>query len=198
MKFSDFATKYRPIILFFDFDIERNLPTYYSSFALLASSFLLLTITLHFKHKKAKYSYWLGLSAIFAFLSLDEFSVIHEQLWMPTQNLLNTSGLLYYAWYIPYGIILIFLLIAYSRFLMRLPKKTMFLFFIAGFVFITGAIGFEAISGYYDELYGQEHALYRVFYTIEELFEMVGVAIFIYALLLYISSEIKYLNIKVS
>lgn len=197
LKFSEVASSYRIIILFLDLDLEQNLPTYYSSFALLASSFLLLIITLYYKYRKAKYLYWMGLSAIFVFLSIDEFCKIHEQFEFLTKRFINVSGFLSYAWYIPYSIILLFLIIAYYRFFIKLPKKTKLLFFISALVFIMGAIGFEATTAYYDELYGREHILYIVFYTFEELFEMIGVAIFIYALLLFISEEIKYLNLKI-
>jgi predicted permease len=116
---------------------------------------------------------------------------------MPMQKLFNTSGLLYYAWYIPYGVILLILIIVYAKFLFKLPKKVKSLFMLSGLIFVFGAIGLESISGFYDELIGQQNFEYCALYTIEELFEMCGVAIFIYALLLYISDEVEHLDIKI-
>lgn len=189
---------FKNIIYFFDFDWERNLPTFYSSLALLMSSFLLFIISIFHKNKKLLHYQWLGLSVIFAFLSIDEITVIHEQLWVPTQKFFNTSGLLYYAWYIPYGIILSILMAVYAKFFLRLSKQIKTLFIIAGFVFVLGAVGIEAVSGFQDELNGQENLLFYTLCTIEELFEMVGVAIFIYALLTYISDTFMRLDIKIT
>jgi hypothetical protein len=46
-------------------------------------------------------------------------------------------------------------------------------------------------------LYGQENLVFNVLCTFEELLEMCGVAIFIYALLIYISDRIEHLNIEI-
>ncbi len=189
---------FKNVIYFFDVDHERNLPTFYSALALLVASFLLLIISIFQKNKRRERFQWMGLSLVFAFLSLDEMTVIHEQLFTPMQSLFNTSGLLYYAWYIPYGAILLVLVIIYAKWLFKLPKRVMILFIISGIIFVSGAVGFEAVSGYYDELYGQDNVAYCVSYTLEETFEMCGVAIFIYALLIYMSGTIERFNIKIA
>lgn len=213
LKFSDASKKriVEIIISFFDFDLEKNLPTFYSSFSLLTASFLLIIIAVYHHKRGEKHFHWLGLSCIFAFLAIDEFAAIHEYLWQPTKDLLNTSGLLYAAWYIPYGIILAFLAIVYVKWFIQLPKQTRFLFVISGLVFLTGAIGLEAVSGYYHELLGSEaltgfyhklkgknYYLYCLYYTLEELFEMCGIALFIYSLLHYMSKVLKFVNVKIS
>lgn len=186
---------FKSIIYFFDFDRERNLPTFFSSLSLLASSILLFIISIFHKNKKLDYIRWLGLSIIFVFLSIDEITVIHEQLW-PLQMIFNTSGLLYYAWFVPYVIVLIILIFVYARFFFRLPKKVKYLFVLSGVFFLSGAVGIESISGFHDQLNGRENAIYYTLCTFEELFEMFGTAIFIYALLIYISDMPKQLNIK--
>jgi hypothetical protein len=198
LKLSDVGGIYKNIVYFFDFDWERNLPTFYSALALLTSSILLYIIAVFHSKKRIEHIQWLGLSLIFSFLSLDEMTVIHEQLWAPTQKLFKTSGLLYYAWYIPYGIILLILVVVYAKFIFRLPKNVMYLFILAGFVFVFGAIGIEAVTGWQDELHGQDNLLFYILCTIEELFEMIGVAIFIYGLLTYISQTFGHINFRLS
>lgn len=198
LKLSKVDGIFKNIIYFFDVDHERNLPTFYSALALLAASFLLLIISVFHKNSRREHFQWKGLAFVFAFLSIDEMTVIHEQLFTPMQSLFNTTGLLYYAWFIPYVAILLVLLIIYTRWLFRLPKRVMILFIISGFTFVLGAIGFEAISGYYDELYGQDNFAYCASYTVEETLEMCGVAIFIYALLIYMSGKIERFNIKIA
>jgi hypothetical protein len=54
-----------------------------------------------------------------------------------------------------------------------------------------GALGMEMVDGYYASLYGDNNFVYVVLTTIEEFFEMVGIAVFIYALLSYISTHMK-------
>ncbi len=52
-----------------------------------------------------------------------------------------------------------------------------------------GAIGVEAISGKQASLHGEQNSTYNLIITVEELLEMAGVIVFIYALLDYISRQ---------
>ena len=141
---------------------------------------------------------WFGLSVIFLFLSIDEIASIHERLIKPTKEAFNTSGLLYYAWIIPYGIALIVFVMVYLKFLFELPKNTMVLFLVSGVTFISGAIGFEMLGGRQAELYGANNMLYSFYYTCEESLEMIGIAIFIYTLLSYMIIQFESIKITVS
>ena len=67
---------------------------------------------------------------------------------------------------------------------------------MSGLIFIVGAVGLESIAGYYQELHGVEYYLYSVIYTTEELLEMCGIALFIYALLDFMKKEMEFVNIK--
>lgn len=86
--------------------------------------------------------------------------------------------------------VLIFVL-AYLGFLTHLPTKTRRLFFFAGTLYITGALGVELISGYYADSYGMQNLTYATLTAIEESLEMFGVIVFIYTLLLFISSHVQ-------
>jgi hypothetical protein len=61
---------------------------------------------------------------IFLFLSIDTMVSIHESLVFPVRKFFGASGFLYYSWVIPYGVVLVFFIIAYSKFLFQLPKRT--------------------------------------------------------------------------
>lgn len=185
------------LIGLFDFDTEKNIPTFYSAIALLIASILLSLIAMANKKVKSSYIQWLGLSLIFLFLSIDEISSIHESLISTTRYALNTSGLLYYAWVIPYGTALGVFIIVYSKFLLKLPKNIMILFLISGITFVTGAIGFEMFGGRHVELYGKNNIIYAFYYSIEESLEMFGIAIFIYTLLTYITNEFESIKIAI-
>ena len=186
------------LVPLFDFNSEQNIPTFYSSIALIISSALLFLIALNCKKNKSSYIPWLGLSLIFLFLSIDEISSIHEKLTVHSREIFGTSGFLYYAWVIPYGLALGVFIILYSKFLLELPKNTMLLFLTSGGIYVLGAIGFESLGGRQAELLGLNNILYSFYYTCEEFFEMLGIAIFIYTLLTYIVNQSESLIIFVT
>ena len=184
----------------FTVNAEGMIPTMYSTVALLFCSTLLTIIALSKKKTSANYfPHWLGLALIFLFLAMDEALEIHEHFAGPVRSALDiTSGFFYFAWVIPYGFALFILLAIYLKFLAKLPARIRLLFVSAGCIYVTGAIGFELLGGHHSALYGKENLMYIVFSTSEELFEMGGIVVFVYALLSYLSSEFKDLRIKVA
>ncbi|MCX6243681.1 MAG: hypothetical protein NTU98_03155 [Bacteroidetes bacterium] len=174
------------LVRLFDLDQETNIPSYYSDLSLLASSLLLFFISYSHRGKK-DFLPWFGLAVAFAYLSFDEACMFHEMLIGIFHRGLHTSGLFYDAWVIPYGIVLVVGAIVYLPFLARLPRRTMILFVISGIIYVSGAIGVEMFQGKYEEIHGTQKLVYSVTVAIEEFMEMFGVALFIYALLGYIS-----------
>ncbi|RUR83400.1 hypothetical protein ACF3DV_15570 [Chlorogloeopsis fritschii PCC 9212] len=182
----------------FNVDEETNIPSLYSAYALLVCSILLFLIASAKKIAGEAYiSHWKSLSFIFMALSLDEFMSFHERLIEPLQNSLNTSGFLYYAWVIPGTIFVLIFLLAFLRFITTLPTKIKRLFIIAGTIYVSGAIGMEMLGGYYTNLYGEKNIIYAILTTIEEFLEMLGIVIFIYALMSYISTYIKGISLNI-
>jgi len=177
-----------------------NIPTLYSSFALIVVSILLSSIASIHKKLGCSYFPWLGLAIIFLFLSIDEIAAIHESFTKPVRELLSldASGVLLYAWVIPYGIALVVFVVSYLKFLMSLPKKIMILFVVSGATFVAGALGLELLGGWYEDLYGARNLTSALFLTCEEFLEMLGIVIFIYTLLLYIASQFKSLTITIN
>ena len=175
----------------FDFNKEGNMPSFFSSLLLIACALLLLYIGKDEKFNKKKHLDWYGLSIVFLFLSIDENTGVHERFTLITRNSLNTSGLLYYAWVIPYGIALLVFLIVYLKFLSRLPKATAWLFVFSGLVFVMGALGFEMLGGWVEENYGINNISFYILYTCEEFLEMLGLVGFIYALIDYRTFTLK-------
>lgn len=179
------------LIDLFDFNTEKNIPTFYSALTLLLSSILLFLIALYNKKYDLKYYPWILLSIVFLFLSLDEMLEFHEHLVHLTQRLLDLSGFGTAYWTIPYLVAVIVLFLSLVKFLNELPKRTLKLFVLAGFFFILGSVGMEIIAGRREEIIGVQNITYLFFYTIEELSEMIGVIIFIYALTSYKPFTIK-------
>ncbi|WP_407556711.1 hypothetical protein [Winogradskyella sp. 4-2091] len=181
----------RLLVKLFSVNLEANLPTYFSALVLLGDAILLAFIAYGCKALGEKFWHWLGLSAIFVFISLDEMIQIHEQFRAPMEALFNTSGLLYFAWFIPYVAVVIILGIAYFKFMMRLPKRILKLFILAGVLFVSGAVGMEMLGGMHAEVHGEETITYALMFTFEEFLEMSGAAVFFYALISYIEMKFK-------
>lgn len=183
----------------FNVNGEMNIPALYSWSALLLCSILLAITTYAKKLAGERYTrHWGALSIIFLYLSLDEAMSIHEQIIGPLRSAMHTSGFLYYAWIIPGGIFVLICLLAFREFLTALPAQIRRLFIIAGIIFVGGAIGMESVGGYYAELYGSRSIMYAILDSIEEFCEMLGIVIFIYGILSYMSYYMKGVGLRVN
>lgn len=194
--FSNLTGHYHILGLYpaFNFEKEYNIPTNFSTFNLLLSSVLLYLIYhVHKTNRLYDSKYWLLLSLIFLYLSLDESIAIHELLGTPIKELLGITGSLFnHAWVIP-GIIICILLFAYFfKFYWGLLYRYKVMFGISAFLYFSGVIMIEAISGIFNTSgYHQPTLIYSLLMTIEESLEMIGIIFFIYSLLDYIKSEIQ-------
>ena len=178
----------------FYLDGEGNLPVWYSSFALLLCSALLATIASATKTNKARYVFhWRVLSVIFLALSIDETAMIHEgtvklidtvllpKLHIQESYLYDTHATLAVTF------ALIFVL-AYARFLLHLPIRTLRLFIIAGTVYFLGAVVLELINDDRVTALWPTIITWSVIMSLEEVLEMLGIVVFIYALMSYLHS----------
>ncbi len=185
------------LVPLFSVGSDRNLPTFYSALALLASAGLLWLIGVASRQCPAlRPSYWYGLALVFVFLSIDEMLMLHEKMIEPLRSRLGTSGIFHYAWIIPYGAACLVLVAVYSRFLLQLPRRTSLLFIASGTVFVTGAIGFEMLGGLHFEKYGGKTIVYVALQTVEETLEMVGIVMFLYALADYLEAHLGGIHVR--
>lgn len=175
----------------FNIRTEGNIAAYYSSTTILFASFLLGFISLFRKMNGLSCSLWLILALIFFYLSIDEAVQLHERVGVIIDNNFNLSGYLSWGWVIPYGIlVLIFAAVYYFKFLPQLSKKIYWLFIISGSIFVIGAIGFEMLAAKNYNSDNFSEITNAICYSIEEFLEMLGIALFIFSLLLYIKEEI--------
>lgn len=188
----------KSIVRIFSFDLEQNLPAFFSTGLFLLSATLLFLIG---RNKKSKYKlHWLALSVIFFFLALDEAISIHELFNYSMRNVFGATGYFHFAWVIPYAVLAILVLIAFTKFLLALPKRTTLIMILAGILFVSGAIGMEMIAANYVNEFGdyQYIGTYMAFFTIEESLEMLGLILFIYGLLDFMGlTNLKPLKLKV-
>ena len=174
-----------------NFNEERNLPAVFSTLLHLSASYLLAVIALSkLTIKKVKW-FWGTMSLIFLFLGLDEMFTFHERFSNDMYDL-KGNAVFFYDWVFLYIAILLILMIAFFRPLFSLPKKTLIIFISAGIIFVLGAVVLETIAANIvlkENLTNEEtsiHPLIMGLATVEELLEMLGVALFIYGLLDFI------------
>lgn len=183
----------------FDLDQEANIPTAFSAFLLLTSAALLSVIALHKRHNADSFRYqWLVLACGFCAMAVDELSSIHEMLIWPVRHVLARDhvGPFYFAWVVP-AIIGIGLLSVYLfSFLRHLPPLTRVRFLIAGTVYLTGAVGLEMVGGIRAEQFGPGDFLYILGTQLEETLEMLGLVLFIRALLLYLHDFLPQVRLR--
>ena len=171
----------------FDVASEANVPTWFSSSLLLVCSLLLSIIAVGKKRERDRYAlHWCALAVIFLFLSMDEAASFHELLNRPLQSALHTNGVFRYAWVIPYGVAVMVFALVYLKFFLALPKQTRLLVFVAGCTYVSGALGLELVGGEIETHWGNQNMMWALETTVEEFLEMLGVAVFIYALLVYL------------
>jgi len=207
----------------FDVGEERSIPTWFESMQFLLCSILLAVIGVAKKRRSDRYSlHWSFLAIIFLLLSLDEVASIHEAIGQQSERLLhNTTGFtprgpIKFFWVVPGAIFVLIVLVAYLRFLANLPQTTRRMFLFAGALFVLGALGFEMLSAQVSSssegianFFGMELGISRhsgsaipkimigLQTCVEEMFEMLGLTAFVYALLAYIRSYIEDKNARV-
>lgn len=186
------------LYVIFDLWDEVSIPSWYSTSLLFVSAALLAVITIAKQQARDRYRrHWTGLALIFLALSIDDAADLHGHMSYRLQATFETGGFLAYAWVIPAAIACVIVGLAYLRFLVDLPAPIRWRFVIGGVLFVTGALVMEMIEGRYDTQYGVENMPYRIMVAIEESLEMVGVVIFISALLTYLASIAEKVEIHV-
>jgi hypothetical protein len=176
-------------------DGEANVPAWFSATLLQLCSVLLAAVGMAHRRRSGQLVPWLLLALIFAFLSLDEVAQIHELAIRPLRERFETTGFLYYPWILPAGLGVATLAVGYSGFLLALPGRTRWLFLLAGALYLGGALGIEAVSGREAWLHGEESVTYHLIVTLEELLEMSGLVVFVYALLDYLKYRFSRLTL---
>ena len=179
----------------FDLGHEPSLPNWYSSVALLVTSILFTIIaSIERTRNSVDRARWVILAILFFILALDEAIMIHEMADKPMRDWLNKDGLLYFAWVIPYSILVFLLALFFMPFMLRLDFRTRCLLIASAIMFIVGAIGIELVEGLIVTEYGVEGGFVSMRLTIaqviEEALEMLAVVLCIYALLDYLQRHI--------
>lgn len=149
----------------FDLDDEHNLPTWFSSFLLLATAIIIHSLDWPVEDQR----HWKILSIGFLLLSLDEVAGIHETI--------NT--IIDMNWAIPAAILAGLIAVAFMPFIVRQPRRLRGMILLSGSMYVGGAVGVELMSAGIEE----ESLNYEIAVTAEESLEMLGIWMFLRSLL---------------
>jgi len=168
----------------FNLSEEGNVPTWFAATTLFTSA-VLLGLTWHIVRAAGEpfARHWGVLALIFLFIAIDEAAGIHELLILPVRELVSAERALYFAWVIPYGILVLIFALAYARFMLALPRRTAILLLAAALLYVGGALGMEMLSPQVYDWTGEVSLPMFIMLLVEETLEMLGIAVLIYALL---------------
>lgn len=172
----------------FDLDGEWNIPSVYSALVILACAAAMIAAAIHARRRQRQDPLaWLFLAVVFVYLAYDELFSVHETLPAPSLGGAVGRGLLYNPWVAP-GTLFVLVVFALSvMFLRRLPARTRRLMVTSGATYVAGALGFEALGGLRFEAEqlelapGRMDVTFVLLFTCEELLEMLGMALFLFA-----------------
>jgi hypothetical protein len=167
----------------FSFNEEHSLPTWYSAILLYTAALLSWEAA---AADRSLSSYWKGLAATFVLLSIDEDVSFHEAFITLLSFLRAYSDYLYFSWVALGAVFVLVFLMIYLPFLRRLPRPTAGRIFLAGAVYVTGALILEVIDGKILLLYGENSLPYIIGYLFEDLLEMTGILIYLHAVLAHL------------
>lgn len=176
---------------------EYNVPNWYISTTIYFNAFLLLFIYLVKKRLKDPFkNYWLALSLMFFYISLDEAVQIHEYLSELTP--LNWGGFFYYDWVVPFGILTVFTGILFIKFINQFNFKDKKLIVLSGSLYVFGALIMDMVLGYYHHNFGNKNFTYSMIDTFEESLENIGMNIFLFFLITYLFRLLENYNIQLN
>jgi hypothetical protein len=171
----------------FDLDREATVPALFSCSMLLLAACLLGVLARDGAGRGDRWRrHWTVLALGFVFLALDEGAGIHEHMNRPIRELLHAPGFAT-AWLVPAMVLVIALAVFYLPFLHALPRRHAGLFLGSGLLFLFGAVALEAVAGGIIERRGKANFAYQAEVWAEESCEMLGAALFVYALLNYLA-----------
>ncbi len=186
---------------FLHFNGEANFPAWFSSLVLLISTVLLGIIFFFKKQSKDPFSrHWKWLAIIFLIMAIDETAQIHESLALILSGNLPDTYWFFgakYSWFLIGTPLVLIFAYAFLKFFLHLPQRIKRLFFAAAVIYVAGALGLEVLSNSFQNT--QTHYfLFRMTQSMEEVFELFGIVIFNYALLLHLEKDMGYKELKLT
>ncbi|MEP2704904.1 MAG: hypothetical protein ABJN98_08975 [Roseibium sp.] len=172
----------------FRLDAENNFGAWFASLMLASNAFLafMCARSARAENDGPVSRNWFLISVILVCMSFEEIVGFHERTNDPIRGILNVDGLLYYAWVIPGAFLVAVVGAFFLPFLWKIPRRTAYGLFIAGAIYVSGALGMELIGALLVSQGEFESNQYRLAVLLEETMELSGLAILFWVLSDYI------------
>ena len=171
----------------FRLDGETNIPSAFSAMMLFSVAVQMFTAGGRERHLRRPTAWgWTLLGVIFIYLGIDEIFGLHEA-FIYASFLPRFDAFFHFRWVILGIALVVIVATVFFPFLLRLPRITAIRLFLAGAVYVTGALGFEMIGGYISEHFGERSVLYVLETTIEESLEDIGIVLALRCLILHLA-----------
>lgn len=186
-----------------DLNGEGNLPAFFSAMQLLACALVLGILAASSWRQRSRWRFhWALLAAGFLWMTIDEAAQLHELLALPGRQLaaLLGWGPTTHAVWIPIALAIVVPVgLAFIPFLLALPRRIAVLFCASGTMFVAGALGLETVqAAIWDGDFG--NTTYFAIVVVEEALEMLAIALFLFATLLFLSDTVnsKQMAVRIS
>src|SRR6478672_8277646 len=116
------AVSANTVVNLFDSDQKLNFPSTAKLLLMLAATLLFACVGLAtaVRHDRVR---WLGMSVIFGFVTLDEFTFMHQRISDAVHDTVGTHGVLRFAWVVLYLPLLAVIAVVYLPFWRGLPSR---------------------------------------------------------------------------
>lgn len=180
--------------LLFYLDTEGNFPVWVASLGLFCAGALAALAAAGRRPDRTERGHWIVVALGLTLMSVDELAQYHEHLTEPVANWLaaagfGSGGLLTNAWIVPAALLLPLVAVFFVPFLRELERDTRRRLLLAALVFLAGAMGMDAVSGREFDRSGGFSVLLVVLASIEEVLELLGTGLLLWALLGYLAQE---------
>ncbi|MEP6625028.1 MAG: hypothetical protein ABJC79_11330, partial [Acidimicrobiia bacterium] len=177
------------LVNLFDSDQKLNFPSGMKILLLLGATVLLalLGLAVHDRWHRVR---WLGMSAVFALLTVDEMTYMHQHLSDGMHDAFGTTGVFRFAWVVVYLPLVVALVFFYWPFWRKLanPFRTQLL--LAAIGFAGGSGGIELVKS---KLYDEHHwkLSFALVASVSDSLELLGLALLVTALLTVLAGVTK-------
>ncbi|MCZ2822935.1 MULTISPECIES: hypothetical protein [unclassified Modestobacter] len=179
---------------------EANLPTWFSSALLLAAGAAAAATGVWAHRTRDRWRWhWSILAVAFCYLAVDELLRLHEKANHQVAEVVDPSGVFTFGWWLLAAPLVALFAAAYIRFLRALPAPIGLLIVVGGTLYVGGAIGMEMVGSWLADDRGTTvSAAYVLATTAEEVLEMLGVVVFLYAVTSYAHTRARVVDAPVA
>lgn len=167
----------------FYFDKRLNIPFFFSLILLSLNVWFVHCILKEKNGHPSETVFWRIFGLLFLFFGIDESFNLHNRFKAITYGTIasyNPASLLHYLWVIPYFAVFGFLMLQLKKHAADIPEYLKKGLMTASVLFVFGAVLMEFAGTYYYVVTRKTDIYLLLIKTVEELFQIIGLIVFIY------------------